>query len=297
VVARAGSSGNINALQLFALRGPAVSQSASKGFSLIEFLVVVAIIAILIGLVTPATRRVRVSAARVQCLNNLKQVILGLHNFESTGRPVPFSSGSRSDGPVDHMFPPGCFGTGTIPDERLSWMVGVLPYLEQGSLYQQFDLDKGYAGNLQSAGTRIKVFLCPNSQEPATGVGVTNYIAMAGIGQDAASRPAGAAGNGFMGYDRLTSMALIKDGTSNTIALMETSIGLGPWARGGESNLRGFDPDVLLTGDQPPFGGNHTGGINAAMADGSVRFIPSSIERSKLAAAITIDGGEPVNLD
>ena len=60
-----------------------------------------------------------------------------------------------------------------------------------------------------------------------------------------------------MGYDRLTSLAMIKDGTSNTIALMETRFDLGPWARGGASTLRGFDPaDVPLYGDQRPFGGH-----------------------------------------
>ena len=270
-----------------------MSRSARNGVSLIEVLVVVAIIAILIGLFLPATRRVREASARMQCLNNLKQVILGLHNYESMGRPVPFSSGNRPDGPAEHLFPPGCFGPGK-PAERLSWMVAVLPYLEQNSLYQQFDLEKGYTGNLPAARTRINTFLCPETKATALGDAVTHYIAMAGIGHDAASQPAGAAGNGFMGYDRLTSMAMIKDGTSNTIALMETSVDPGPWARGGESNLRGFDPAIPLTGDQPPFGGHHTGGMNTAMADGSTRFFSSSIERTKLAAAITIAGGESV---
>jgi hypothetical protein len=61
---------------------------------------------------------------------------------------------------------------------------------------------------------------------------------------------AGAAGNGFMGYDRLTSMSMIKDGTSNTIALMEIRFGRGPWARGGSSTLRAFDPaDLPLQGE------------------------------------------------
>ncbi len=160
----------------------------------------------------------------------------------------------------------------------------------------QFDVDKGYAGNLPAAQTRIKMFLCPASKEAAAD-GVTNYVAMSGIGHDAAGQPAGAAGNGFMGYDRLTSMTMIKDGTSNTIALMETRIGLGPWARGGASTLRGFDPaDVPLLGDKRPFGG-HAGGMHAAMADGSVRFLRSSIDPKRLAAAITIAGGEPVDLD
>ena len=163
-------------------------------------------------------------------------------------------------------------------------MVALLPYLEQDSLYRQIDFEKGYAGNLPVVQTSIRGFLCPAWKEAATAEGVTNYVAMAGIGLDAAMRPAGAPGNGFMGYDRLTSWSMIKDGPSNTIALMETRSGLGPWARGGSSNLRGFDPsDVPLYGDQRPFGG-HRDGMNAAMADGSVRFIRSSIDLSKLAA-------------
>jgi hypothetical protein len=100
-----------------------------------------------------------------------------------------------------------------------------------------------------------------------------------------------------MGYERLTSFAMIKDGTSNTIALMETRIGLGPWARGGASNVRGFDPaDLPLHGDQRPFGG-HAGVMVSGMADGSVRAIRSSIDPKQLAAAITIAGGEPLDLD
>jgi prepilin-type processing-associated H-X9-DG protein len=120
----------------------------------------------------------------------------------------------------------------------------------------------------------------------------THYVAMSGIGYAAAEQPAGTAGNGFIGYNRLTSVAMIKDGTANTIALLETRFDLGPWARGGTSNVRGFDPgDVPFFGDQRPFGG-HAGGVNAAMADGSVRFIRSSMNPETLAAAITIAGGE-----
>jgi prepilin-type processing-associated H-X9-DG protein len=100
-----------------------------------------------------------------------------------------------------------------------------------------------------------------------------------------------------MGHERLTSMATIKDGSSNTIALMETRSGLGPWARGGTSNVRGFDPgDLPWYGEDRPFGG-HANGINVAMADGSVRFIRSSVDPQKLAAAITIAGNEPFDLD
>jgi prepilin-type processing-associated H-X9-DG protein len=176
-------------------------------------------------------------------------------------------------------------------------MVALLPYLEQDSLYRQIDLQNGYGGNLPAVQSSIKTFMCPSANADAMADAVTHYVAMSGIGLDAATRPAGAPGNGFMGYDRLTSLSMIKDGTSNTIALMETRSGLGPWARGGPSNLRGFDPaDVPIFGDQRPFGG-HPDGINAAMADGSVRYINAGIDPIKLAAAITIDGGEPFDLE
>jgi prepilin-type N-terminal cleavage/methylation domain-containing protein len=274
-----------------------MSRSTRNGFTLTELLVVIAIIAILIALLLPATRRVREPAQRAQCQNNLKQLMLAMHNFESTGRPASLPSTGHSDSPTGHLFPPGCFGPGATPEERLSWVVALLPYIEQQSLYNQFDLEKGYAGNLPAAQTRIKTLLCPALQDVAAGDAVTPYLAMSGIGHEAAGQQAGAAGNGFMGYDRLTSAAMIIDGSSNTIALMETRFGLGPWARGGSSTLRGFDPaDVPLHGDQRPFGG-HPGIMPAAMVDGSVRFLSSSIDPKKLAAAITIDGGELVDLD
>jgi prepilin-type N-terminal cleavage/methylation domain-containing protein len=265
-----------------------MSRSARDAFTLIELVIVIAIIAIFLGLLLPANRRVRVAAARTQCQNNLKQLMLAMHTYHSMG---------GSTNPDEQSFPSGCISPGARPEERLSWMVALLPYLEEDNVYRQLDLDKGYSGNLPVARSRIKTFLCPDAGAEAMADAVTSYIAMSGIGLDAASQPAGTSGNGFMGYDRVTSLTLIKDGTSHTIALMETRFNLGPWARGGSSNLRGFDPtDLPLCGDQRQFGG-HKSGATAGMADGSVRFILSSIDPAKLAGAITIDGGEPFNLD
>ena len=169
-------------------------------------------------------------------------------------------------------------------------MVALLPYLDQEPLAKQFDVEKGYAGNLPAAQTRVNAFLCPAASEAADAV--THYVAMSGLGSASAGQLAGAAGNGFMGYDRLTSLAAITDGASNTIALMETRLALGPWARGGASSLRGLDPgDAPLYGDKRPFVG-HPPVLHVAMADGSVRAVRTTIEPRRLAAAITIAGGE-----
>jgi len=265
-----------------------MSRSARGGLTLIEVLVIIGIIGVLLCLLLPAVRKVREPANRTQCANNLKQLTMAIHNYQSTYSSAKYAG---------QMCPTGCIGYGSTPEERLSWMVALLPHLEQDSLYRQIDLQNGYGGNLPAVQTSIKTFLCPSANVEAMTDAGTHYVAMSGIGLDAATRPAGAPGNGFMGYDRLTSWSMIKDGTSNTIALMETRSGLGPWARGGSSNLRGFDPaDVPIFGNERPFGG-HPAGINAAMADGSVRFINAGIDPIKLAAAITIDGGEPVELD
>lgn len=272
-----------------------MKRTVPGGFTLVEVLVVIAIIAILIGLLLPATRRVGDAAAYTQCRNHMKQILLALHGYSDASKPATASRTAAAYERLTH-FPPGCVGIGARPEERLSWMVELLPYLDQEPLFKRFDVSKGYADNLQSARTPINVFWCPAAKEVGAD-GLTHYVAMSGIGLAAATRPEGADGNGFMGYDRVTSIGLIKDGASNTIALMETRSGLGPWARGGASTLRGFDPaDIPLHGDDRPFGG-HPNRILAAMADGSVRVLSTSIDPKRLAAAITIDGGEAVNLD
>lgn len=267
-----------------------------SGLTLVEVLVILAIMAVLIGMLLPATRRVREASTRIQCSNHLKQLMLGTHSFHDASPSIDLPRSSESETPDGAFLPPGCFGPGSKPDERLSWMVAVLPYVEQGNLYQRFDLKAGYAGNIPVSQTPIKVFLCPSATEQIHAE-ITTYVALSGVTLDAANRPRGTAGNGFMGYDRRTSLKMIADGTSNTIALIETRTDTGPWARGGHATLRGLNlNDLPLIGDNRQFGAHDTV-AQAAMADGSVRAIRSSVGPTAFAAAVTIAGGEVVPLD
>ena len=266
-----------------------------QGLTLLEVLIVLAILAFLALLFLPATRKVRGAADLMACANNLKAITLGIHRQQELGSPRGEPGPDTQPNSRETCYPTGCIGPGNAPEDRLSWMVTLLPHLDQNALYQQLNLEKGYPENRAITNKPIREFLCPAQVKSLdqSNMSITTYVAMAGIGLDAANRPAGAPGNGFMGYDRKTTPSMIRDGLANTIALMETETTLGPWARGGIATVRGFDPmDLPITGNGRPFH-QHFQSIQVAFADGSCRRLNSPINPDILASLITIDGGEP----
>ena len=260
-----------------------------RGITLIELIIVAAIVVLLVALLLPAVQKVREAASRMSCTNNLKQHGIACDNYAST-------SGGR--------FPPGTMPNPALPPEqRLSFHVALVPYIESSPLYRMIAKDESWdsPANVRALteGGGAKYYFCPSWRSgtaPLSGhLAVTNYVGVAGVGADAAARPADAPGNGIFGYDRTIAMKDVKDGLGNTALMFETGREVGPWIRGGPSTVRGVDvDDAPLAGTDRPFGGTHPKGFNVLLADASVRFTSNDISPAILAALVTVAGGEEI---
>jgi len=195
--------------------------SPRRGFTLVELLVVIAIIAILIAMLLPAVQAAREAARRSQCTNNLKQIGLALHNYES-------ALGS---------FPPGdCsvnLGSGESP--QASTHAYILPYLEAGNSYNTFDFRyqvNSHSTNVQARIQVISTYQCPSEIVPGTPQKVANVIdaASASYMQCLGSQAQQAATSqplyrGIFFRNSATEFGHITDGTSNTAMFGEIKKG------------------------------------------------------------------------
>jgi prepilin-type N-terminal cleavage/methylation domain-containing protein/prepilin-type processing-associated H-X9-DG protein len=248
------------------------------GFTLIELLVVIAIIAVLIGLLLPAVQKVRESAARASCSNNLKQIGIAMQTYQDNNRKLP--SG-------------WVVGAGGSANPGWAWGTLILPYVEQSNLYNALNPDlTGATGPTVNVNTQtsLSVYRCPSDANAGTnglfqGFGTSNYVCNREVlGPDVNTRPT------------TLTVQTIRDGSSNTILVGErdTQSNVGAdWAARSNASTASFEGrpgsgiNPIYPGTLPPtntgaaqrlaFSSMHSNGANFVFADGSVHFLSSTI--------------------
>ena len=308
-----------------------------NGFTLVELLVVIAIIGILVALLLPAIQAAREAARRTQCVNHLKQIGLGCINYYGTkkafppGICVPIGSGS---GEVFTSSCPGGTVAGclpqAIPGRWGSWLIWIMPHMEQTALYSALDLTKRDLANTSSptapGATYIPEYTCPSDELQQKTItygsnyfGVNSYFGNAGT---KAWPIAQATFDGVLFYNSKIRIQVIQDGTSHTFLAGERYSGDPTWTSSTPlSDYRGWawtnynsGQDVLgdtawplnstakQTGNDPRktnFGSAHPGGANFVLCDGSVQFVTltSSGDLINYQRLSMREDGEVVRLD
>lgn len=300
-----------------------------SAFTLVEVLVVIAIIGTLIALLLPAVQMARESARRLACTNKLRQISLAGHQHHDTYGKFP-------PGRVDAPF---TVPQGEIIDGGHSFFPFLLPYLEQEALARIYRWDKRAQGpdNQPVATTQLKIVQCPSAEPNRWATAVTDPTNYASGGRGACSdyggvreidtnlidlgivdRPANNVG--VLTNNYLTRLAEITDGTSQTILIIEYAgrptlwragrivpeiyVTGGAWVGGPLTYGQGSTPNgvtqpgpcaINCTNNREVYS-FHPGGANAAFVDGSMHFLKASIDIRTFARLATREGGEQVSL-
>lgn len=226
------------------------SQRTRVGFTLVELLVVIAIIGVLVALLLPAVQAARESARRTQCINNIRQLGLGVHNFHDVNQVFPASQDQWVNSKGATI---GC-----------SWHTRILPYIEQKAVYDRYNFDAAWDDNTTNAVpqtgvicTKIPGFLCPtapaqNIRPANNGRGNTDYAATTEVARPntylnthvwSAIERSDPNFIGVMGHNKVVGgttlsparhrFADVTDGTSMTFLIAECAGRNQPWFMGG----------------------------------------------------------------
>lgn len=274
-----------------------------KAFTLIELLVVIAIIAILIALLVPAVQKVRDAAARTQCTNNLRQVMVAAHSCHDVKKSLPPAFAPNATTRITRS---SAAYNGAYGWTFFHW---ILPYIEQGPIYKALDPNNNNYGGLQYDKV-ITLLLCPSDASNSGGKCITTYGGANSWGASSYGVNYLALGNPQAGHSEGSSKIIsFSDGSSNVVLMAEvygtcgwngnTALMYGslwadsnpPWRaifchnNSGKGNISGY-PACF----KPQFGVNwsnacdparanssHGNGIAVGMGDASVRFISSSV--------------------
>jgi len=250
-------------------------------------LVVIAIIAVLIGLLVPAVQKVREAANRTSCQNNLKQIGLAFQSFHGQFQAFP-------SGGWEWFYPPN-YGSDGNPvvgkDQQAGWGFQILPYVEGEAAYR--------GGPAVAIATTYPVFFCPSRRPPQILTKADDYSPpVTGTTLTHALCDYGASnleGNGVVRQFYPVRFADITDGTSTTLLISEKRLNLTDLGQDqpddNEGYTAGFDMDTVRTAALPPlpdyvgdwdpsllFGSSHPNRMNAVFADGSVHMISYTID-------------------
>jgi prepilin-type N-terminal cleavage/methylation domain-containing protein len=272
-------------------RGPA-------GFTLVELLVVIAVIAMLVAILLPAVNAARQAAGRTQCTNHLKQLALAFESHQSAMGRYP-SGGWNWFDPPTYVSGVALMGK----EQKAGWGFQVLPYLEAGSVVQ--------AGAVAAVGYADPVFFCPVRRPPQTVLWKNNYrpplpggasIVRALCDYAGSNRD----GTGIVRRFDPTRSKDVKDGMSKTLLIADKRLNLfklgEPQNDDNDGYTVGWNADTMRRTQRPPlpdfsgndiddsddrledggerFGSSHAGSFNAALADGSVQVLTYDIDMS-----------------